>query len=349
MRVDIYSMVDDDKTQYLKEFGIKHNVHISTSPYKPVFFPLVLLISIMRLKKPNAIIVRYMNDNKYLFFSLILFFSRIFTFILADLFSIKIIWFCHNVDKESIEHYPFLTNLKRKYLVKRAAVIYVMDKLLVPVAKRQFPEHKEKIDYISFGVRDTNFRRKANITCNKLINTLREISRGDCLVGFCPTNAGEKYLHIEYASKLVNAAQAEGIKIFIILLGDLKKYFEDNEKIKKEISNNANVIVFDQFIDYDASELSQYISFYWRGLNDQSISYSLYEAATQKKPVLALDVGFIGKAVKEYKLGEVIGLDFSNSADRIQNLAEWDADNASQFLREHSWENSIQKIKKTFE
>lgn len=348
MNKNVYCMINDDKTQNLKEAAIRYGINISVSPYMSILFPFFLVKSILKRCKPEAIIVRYLNDKKSFFLSLLFFLSRQLTFSISRFFNIKIIWFCHNVDKETSEHYPYLIKKNRDYLCRYSERIFVMDELLMPLAHKQFPDCMSKIDYINFGVRKSNYRRVQNTDENELISTLKSlnaIKNENTIVGFCPTNYGKKYLHIDYSAALISSAKKEGVDLYILLVGDLKGYINSRADIKDEIERCSNLIIVDKFIDYDATNVANYIDFYWRGLSDQSISYSLYEAATQKKPTLALDVGFISKAVKEYQLGEVISLDMVNCLEKITSLKRWDAQHAEVFLAKNSWENAVIKLK----
>ena len=340
-------MFNDDKTEYLNYYGSRESIEFVISPIRSVFFPLFLIYSIFFFNKPNAILVRYLSDRKSLILSVVLFLSRQFSFIIASSFKIKIIWFCHNIDKETDEYHPTLIKINRNYLCKYSEKIYVMDKLLIESAIKQFPRFAHKIDDISFGIRTNNYRRSEDLD-NSLYEILKKLKEDnkDSLIGFCPTNFGDKYYHINYAPKLVTEAKKNGLNVYILLIGELNNYLENNLSIKDNIANNPNVILIDKFVDYDASVLSEYIDFYWRGLNDQSISYSLYEAATQRTPTLALDVGFIGKAVNEYNLGSTVDLHMDNLSNAFENLASWDESYAIKFLDTHSWSYAIKKIKK---
>lgn len=202
MSKKIFCMINDDKTQNLKEAGIKQDLDISVSPFMSVFFPFFLALSIVRGDKPDAIIVRYLNDKKQFILSLLFFLSRRLTFSMSKLFNVKIIWFCHNVDKETVEHFPKLIKKNREYLCKHSEKIFVMDKLLIPLANNEFPECEEKIDYINFGIRKSNYRRIQSAEGDELIDVLKDIKEDNgknTYIGFCPTNYGKKYLHIDYS------------------------------------------------------------------------------------------------------------------------------------------------------
>ncbi|MDW2301104.1 glycosyltransferase [Vibrio alginolyticus] len=338
----------DDKTVCLKECGEKYGVTFITCPYHFVFFPFYLTFLILSLKKPDAVILRYMNDNKKFSYSLILFLSRLLTILIVRIFRIKLIWFCHNINKETNENYPLLTKYIRYFLEKYSYRIYVMDRLLVPYAIKHFPRSEYKIDYINFGVRNNNFRNIKELDNSKLIDKINDLTNKRFkpdLIGFCPTNSGEKYVHINYAPKLVEAAKSIGFNLHIVLVGNLKDYLSGKNELRIELDKQENITLIDEFVDYNASEVSKYIDFYWRGLDDQSVSYSIYEAATNQKPTLALDFGFIGKAVKEYALGATVDSNMTNIFESLSSLNDWDKSNAKVFLKEHSWDFSVNKIR----
>ena len=195
MNKKIYCILDDDKTQYLKRYGAKIGIDYVVPPIKKTLFPLFLIYSIILFKKPDAVIVRYLNDKPMFIYSLYLFISNMLTFFIAKLFKVKLIWFCHNVDKETIEFYPKLIKIQRQVLEKFSERILVMDKLLLNPAKKQFPDSIDKIDYISFGAREGSYRKVVNLKDDIIIDIANNIKseHDNALIAFCPTNCGDKY------------------------------------------------------------------------------------------------------------------------------------------------------------
>src|SRR5699024_4397495 len=114
---------------------------------------------------------------------------------------------------------------------------------------------------------------------------------------------------------------------------------------RENLINNKNIVYLNKFVNYDSEVVGRFIDFYWRGLNDQSISYSLYEAATVNKPTLALNVGHVANDVKEYRLGAVVDRDMSNLKASLQELFSWSETHAVSFLKNHTWDGSASKLK----
>ncbi|MBL4288154.1 glycosyltransferase [Vibrio fluvialis] len=348
MKKKIFCILDDDKTQYMKQYGEIIGLEIVIPPIKrKTLFCFYLLKCVLTFRKPDAVIIRYLNDKKSFLHSFLIFVLNYATFVVAKVSGVKIIWFCHNIDRETIEYHPFLIRLQRVFLEKYSSRIYVMDELLIEVAKKQFPKVTDKIDFISFGMRENPYLRGGDGDNELLINAVNEIRsvNSNAIIGFCPTNCGDKYLHIKYSADLVESCKNAGLDVYIILVGKLENYLELRPKIKNSLYKSDRVILIDKFVHYDATEVGKCIDFYWRGLNDQSISYSLYEAASQKRPTLSLNVGFVGVAVEYYNLGAIVELDMNNCESSINRIRHWDSSYASDFLSSHSWYLTVEKIK----
>lgn len=336
----------DDKAYQLNIAAKKYCYSIDASPYKRnVLFPLFLFSKIIKNRRPDAVIVRYLNDTQSLlrsFFSMLSVFVVIFT---SKLFRIKIIWLLHNVDKETNENYPNLIKAKRMVVGKFASMIFVTDPLLVTVATKKYPGWKDKIDYITFGLRSRNSKTDSKFFNKKLIDFMRKNSAKRVLIGFCPTSAGDKCIHIHNAAQLIEKANAVNVEVRLVICGDLSAYLRANPRLKEEL-NHEQIYLVDEYVQYNPLDISPYIDFYWRSLSDESVSYTLYEAATIKKPILTLSYGFMGRAVAYYKLGAVLNKHMGNMESTLDELTNWDEQAAHSFLESHTWDNAARKIRK---
>src|SRR5690606_14019778 len=96
-------------------------------------------------------IIRYLNDYPSFLKTILRTFSEFFLIGICKIANIKVFWICHNVDRESTQHFPKISELRRNIIAFYSLRIFVMDTLLVEFAKHTFPKHRDKIDYISFG------------------------------------------------------------------------------------------------------------------------------------------------------------------------------------------------------
>jgi glycosyltransferase involved in cell wall biosynthesis len=342
----LLSMRNDDKVAKLSAAGEEFSFKIISSPYKwNVLFPVFFIIFSIKNCKPNGIIVRYLNDSNNLVRSCILFMSLLLTIGLAVILRVRIFWFLHNIDKESEEHFPLMIKVQRKLVGDLSYVIFVMDPLLIKIAKHKYPKWQNKFDYISFGARATYSGLKTNdeFLNHKFIDFVANNSEDKVFIGFCPTAPSEKCVHLNYARSLVEHASNNGITIKLIVFGDLKNFLQENPQLAKDLTHKQ-IYLLDRFIEYNPGELAKYFDFYWRSLSDESISYTLYEAATIAKPIISMDIGFVGKAVEYYKLGFTINLNFTDLSSAFCKLKSWDRGAAQLFLESHSWENAGRRI-----
>lgn len=341
----VFSMRTDVKAKLLNDAGQKYGLSVSGSDYKrnSLFF-VFLIKNILKNNFPHAVLFRYFNDHKNMIHSFFLAFNVIFSALLCVLFKIKIFWILHNVDKETSEHYPSIIRFLRKFVGDRATSIYVTDPLLVPVAKKLYPNWSLKIDYITFGSNP----QKANLVTNsELLKVLHELNVNKLkneFVIFCPSAPGDKYTHLQYADKLITSMKKIGVNYKVIIVGNLAEYLRINKDLKIKLVNNSDIVLFENYTSYNLDDIAPFIDFYWRALSDQSVSFTLYEAASIKKPVITLAEGFMMEAIIEYKMGSVCDFEMSNVSYVHESLLRWDEQSAINFLNNHSWEIGVKKI-----
>lgn len=341
----IFSMRNDIKARLLDEYSQQHGVRVRGSYFeRDALFFLFFIIEVLKFKKPNAVIFRYLNDHANILRTAFLSVNVIFTVLLCRLLSVQVLWILHNVDKETHEHYPCINKILRQLVGVSSEKIFVTDPLLIPVAVEKYPAWRNKVDYITFGIRTD---KVDSTTDERLIGALQGLTKyreAGGFVLFCPTAGGEKYTHLSKAPQLMMNAREQGLKYKLVIVGELRMFLAENEALSKALASDEDIILLDRYAKYDAKEISCYIDFYWRSLSDQSVSFTLYEAASVEKPVLTLDEGFMGGAVKSYKMGAVLEDDFDNLIQSHSQLVDWDSKNAHDFLKNHSWEMAAEQI-----
>lgn len=343
--IKVFSMRNDDKSNFLDIYSNKYGVEILGSYFKRdgLFF-VFFIIELLRFNKPKAVIFRYLNDHYSILRTVFLAVNIVLTTIICRFFAIKIIWVLHNVDRETHENYPKITKFLRVLLGNMSAKIFVTDPLLLSFASNKYPMWRDKFDFITFGIRDDKFNLK---TDDELLTVLKELAQyreAGGYILFCPTAGGDKYNHLTKTPDLMEKARKLGLCYKVVIVGNIKAYLEKNKKLAKELIKDNDVIVIDRYMKYDADEVSGYIDFYWRSLSDQSVSFTLYEAASVEKPIITLEGGFMSSAVKHYKMGVVLSRDLNNLMDQHVFLLNWEKENASNFLASHSWDIAARKL-----
>lgn len=298
-------------------------------------------------KKPQAIIYRYLNDYPSIIKTMLRTFIELSGVLLAFVLRIKVIWICHNVDRESVEYFPKITNMRRYVLEKQSDKIMVTDPLLVPHAEKQFPKSKDKIDYITFGKSvstknensaETVEKIKKFVMCQKQINK-------DIQIGFVAGNINWKTSQFEKIPELIYVAENIKQSIAIVVIGPIGTYLNNNNKpLYEELKKNKKILFLDGYHHLDLKEITKFIDFYWRVYLDLSLPWTVYEAAQYKKPILTQNIGFLGEVVKKYSIGYILEDDFSNLSFNLEKISNWDKNKSTEFIETHTWKIAAKRI-----
>jgi DNA-binding ferritin-like protein (Dps family) len=351
---DLIIQKDDIKTGKWSMSFKKEGINLIPQKGSAIKAPFFLVYYILKTQnRPNGYIVRYLNDYPGLGKTLLRFFSEIFLIFLSRILNIRLFWICHNVDKESEAYFPSLSERRRNLFARNSEIIFVTDQLLIDKAKEVFPKHQHKIDFITFGVIEND--RKDEIKpfekeILKLINNRREYTELNGYrfkVVFCAgMPKSEKSLHFDFLLELIEMAKLNGIYLQAIVSGDFKNS-ERGNYLLKSYSGHEHIYLFDRYTQFSKEFVNKAVDYYWRGYSDYSVPYTVYEAATHKKPILALNNGFFRKFIKFYKLGESIDLNTGNFSEVIDEI-EQDKFLYDEFLETHKWDVFAKKISNFF-
>lgn len=346
---------NDIKTCKWIEATINKGIVLLPQVGSPIKAPLFLLQTVLCRGLPKGYVVRYLNDYKSLSKTLLRLFSEIVLVLLCNLLRVKIFWICHNVDKESSTNYQFVSRIRRWIFSRVSKRIFITDPLLVGYAKTHFPKSANKMVGVSFGEITPSHSfddEKQEIAISFIEEKRKEakVKNEKAIVLFCaggPSN--KKYIHFDYLEELLKAGLESGCCIIAIVAGD----FETTERGKallERYKKNTNICVFKNFTRFSPDFIRHYIDFYWRGYNDWSVPFTVYEAATLRKPILALNSGFLPEMVNVYKLGAVVENSFSGLNCILDGVMSLNSDERyEEFLAEHQWGLLPQKLKEALE
>ncbi|MGM0858918.1 MAG: hypothetical protein ACQEW0_17890 [Pseudomonadota bacterium] len=344
---------DDLKSFKWAELAKVSGIKFLPQPGSPIKAPFFLIKEAACRGVPSGYVVRYLNDYPALLKTLLRLISEIFLVALCTLFNIKVFWICHNVDKESSTHYPRISKLRRWMFSLIAKRIFVTDPLLIPHAKKYFPVHAHKIDSISFGRLDLSYeadyyKEKAAIEFLEKKQIEAKSEGMEPLVLFCAGSPGNnKYLHFDHMENLIAAGRRAGYQIIAVVAGDFLKSIRGSILLEGYKKNPA-IFAFESFTQFSPAFICQYVDFYWRGYDDYSVPFTIYESSTLKKPVLSLQSGFLPEMIEAYHLGEVITYPFDDIGIVLDKLKKsvsgylYDS-----FLNEHEWLSLSLKLKET--
>ena len=303
--------------------------------------------------RADAIVLRYLNDRRSFFGSLRLAIGEWLVIIIGRIVSMRVIWICHNVDQETKMLYPRLTRVRRWLAARLASRIFVTDPLLQRYVSKYLPSGSDrKVDWLTFGAYRSETSNKLDPAVEEIQqfgNKFRERVQADGatpLVGLCLGAPGAKYAHFDYARTLVHASKQTQYRVALILGGDFSKDLTERQRQEFQlIAEEPDVLFIPRYVRVNESSISDNFDFFWRGYRDLSMSYTLYVAASVNRPVLALDSGFVGTAVREYELGAVVRSDFSDLERALELLETWETDKGKRFLESHHWDIGAARLR----
>lgn len=345
----ILTQEKDYKFMEIKKELIKYGVKLIASG-SSIKMPLLIMHYFLKYGRPAAIIYRYLNDYPSFAKTIARTLSEMLGIILSMIINTKIIWICHNIDRETDMHFPKITKFRRWILKSVSSKIMVTDPLLIPYAQRQFPKQKSKIDYITFG--EKTKREKSNDNSSEeVVRKIKEffeyhIQRNiDSKFGFVAGHISWKTSQYEKIPELINIAEEFGHFVRFIVIGPIGSYLRKNNKsLYQEFKNSDKILFLDGYYPLDMDKISNFIHFYWRVYLDLSIPATIYESTYYKKPILTQNKGFLGQAVSAYSIGYVVNNDYSNLPTILSELPEWDSRNCEIFIKTHTWKIASKKL-----
>lgn len=320
-----------------KEFGIE----LLPQPGSQIKAPLYFLQVSLRHGLPVGYVVRYLNNYDSLTKTILRLSSEILLIALCSLFKVKIFWICHNVDKETSAQYTCISRLRRMMFAAVSKRIFVTDQHLVSHAKDQFTTHAHKIRAISFGAIMPNSQfhnHRQNQAVSFIETKKREAaeSQKKLLVTFCVGSPDRKALHFDYMEALIAAGGKIGLEIVSIVAGEFLES-ERGKQILKRYKAHPNIWVCDRFTRFSSEFILEQVDFYWRGYDDWSVPYTVYEAATLGKPTLALESGFLPHLVRKSKIGSVVSVSDLDAGAFPESLLAVSCSSFENFLAHRKW------------
>ncbi|SDZ46653.1 Glycosyl transferases group 1 [Evansella caseinilytica] len=343
-----YSLIqyDDIKSRKLCVEFERFDINLYRIKGSPIVAFLSILKYIVTKGRPNSIIFRYLNDYPSIIKTILRMTSEATSILISMVFRIDIIWICHNVDKESKEFYPLITRIRRHLFTKASKKILVTDKLLVEKATNVFKDYRSKIDYISFGPNipaDVGNEKEQNKIIH-FINKIKGDSTKEVIVGLCASSANEKNISYEKAVQLVKESQKTRYRLILIFVGEINDTMRKrNEGAYEYLDVHPDVLMFNKKFQVDEKKMAPYVDFYWRAYLDQSVPFTVYNAATIGKPILTTNVGFLGEMVNEYRIGITI-YNYNNIEAILDELKTWNKGKLKSFLHESNWETAAKRL-----
>ena len=255
------------------------------------------------------VIFRYQNSSPRLFSDLAYTILILLLVITRKLIRTEIYWILHNIDRETVDDFPFLTMIRRELLRRASKSMYVTD----PMFKRRFFPSDKKVISITFGPKPDGSIRK------ETINAIAESAEQFDLVALCLGAKGDKYVHFRRLDRLSALAKKYNKTLVFVL----PEHVEDPPENAIVIGEN----------NIDEKAIAPYVDFIYRVNNDISMPYTLYAACGAKIPIVTADSFFTYEIVKEYEIGFSEEEYFTATDARIEYVKQ----KMEYFLRGRTW------------
>lgn len=325
-----------------RRLGYGSLVPVKGSPLK---FPFYLLHYLLRGRGLDAVCLRYLNDYPSFSKSFLRFLTDTATVLMAKLMGRRVLWICHNVDKETNEYFPKLVGMRRYVLIKLANRIFVTDRLLIDSAVRILGVDRARVDVVSFGLesdqRELSVGEKAAFERVKAWRAELGQESGVARVGlWIGSLESKKLAGLLKAVELAEEAKRRAAPLYFVIIGPVRKWLSVNAPdLISRIEGCENILFIGDGVDMRASLWADVFDFVWKPLDDLSVSLTAFNSATAAIPIFCESDTFMGGYVEEYGIGYAVDFSEVNCQAVLDALNRWSPERCKSFLGSHTWEN----------
>lgn len=287
------------------------DIELVSSRRSVIFDPIILFNLVIR-KKLNAYVVRYLNDYESLSKTILRSVSELISILICKAFRIKVIWLCHNIDKETFCYHPRILRIRRKLILWSIHNVFVTDRLLINPAAKILNIPKTKIGFVTFGrpnftdcISNNEVRVEQSIINFKNKCVEDGVTPRVCLCLGTPN--AKKMLHFKLLEKLYDSSTVLEERIFFIVGGNFR--VSEYTRNLFESYKNLEGVFFKDYVSFSRRFLEKNVDFYFRVYDDLSIPFSIYEAVALEKPVLTERFTFLSEHLERNRIG--YGTDYS--------------------------------------
>lgn len=322
-----------------------------------MFIPFVLIKYIITFRKPKAIIFRYLNDYPSALKSFIRMCTDLVAISIAFFAKVKVVWICHNVDRESQENYRLLTAIRRSALKKVSKKVVLMDELLIEPALTMLKLPRSTFVAACFGKTSPDVvynEYPVNIktpAVRKITTELeswyrRQAKESGMLTGLWIGTPEKKIISgLKYMAMLHDHAAQQICSLRFIVVGPIGKWLQQVDPNTMHILKNAPGICFiDQNIVIPYTQWPALCDFVWKPCSDWSVNITVYNAAAAYLPIAGFKGSFMGQFIDHYGLGATIEPKSFELNDFMSQLKKWNNANAELFLQEKTWQKGAKAI-----
>jgi hypothetical protein len=300
-------------------------IHLQPVDGSPFHIPIALLCSLFSPREYTAgVVFRYLNDYSSLGKTLLRLAAEFTTIAIARISFVRIGWICHNVDRESLQHYPRIAHLRRWMIIRASRRVYVTSDLLVDSCASLLNIPHRKIGVTTFGTFSRIIECRPSKFENEVLDWIEEWKRINVRVGLWIGSAAEKSLSgLDGFLKLINNKQGNLVAGLVIGV--------DENWIREKISDDALTTLAQKNIRIIPSmhfgiSLWREFDFIWKPCDDLSTTITSLIAAEAGVPLVVYRNSYLQTFVENFGCG--ISVDYENidtikfldSLQRIGNI-----------------------------
>ena len=291
----------------------------SSGPY----WKFIVLIWMSLFKYANVIVFyRYLNNSKGLLHELVKLFIDFSIFFLSVLSFIEIRWIVHNIDKETYNRFSCMARLRRGILRVISKSFFVTSESL----KDKLSINQSKVFAISFGEEyNSDQKNSGSQELNSIIDSWKSTFDHPIKYIGILTNWSHKESSALGIMEMLSNQGREG-NICVVYVG---------EKIKLK---SPYVLHINRKIEYFLKEVN--VDFVVKGLNDLSIPYTMYSAATAHIPLITSNDSFFKSDLIKFKIGGPV----ESTLDIVAIVNSFVSDDADAFLKTNSWQHGAETL-----
>lgn len=316
----------------------------------PLRAPIELLRLMISRQPLHGYVFRYLNDYPSLLKSLARFLAELSVIALVRARGARLFWIAHNVDRESAAHHPRISRMRRHLVSRAADVVFVVDPLLEDAAREHIGNVK-RLSWLCFGRPDKSVLGEGTGRVRDAIENLRQDLRrrtptGKVYVGLCVSAASTKCLHFLTVRAFIDACTSEHIAVGVVVVGALGQIRDPRfQSARDGLARDERVVLIDEAIPVQEDSLADRVDFFYRALDDVSVSYTVYVAAAVRKPLITEDGNFLAQMVRHYELGAVVTPAVRSTPDWLsQSLDSWKQEAADRFLECRTWDIAAERL-----
>lgn len=306
----------------------------------PIMAPFELIRALLAGERVGGFVFRYLNDYPSFWRTLIRTISELLTyFIVKFVHRGRVVWICHNVDRESEANFPKITRFRRAFFSKKSSRVFVTSDLLIPYAERYLNVPLERLRVASFGrpcLADDGAQENERVA--DVRRWALEARSGGARVGLWVGSPAEKSAAgLRSFLRFVEAENRRGGSHCGFVIGAGEEWIRGviGDALFQRMSENDWVRVVGS-LDFPWSEWCAF-DYIWKPCDDVSLTMTALNAAVAGVPMVAHSGSFIGEFLEYYGLG--VSVDPVNPVINDQVFSRCNAPRYEELWRRQSWRN----------